>query len=243
MPFRQRGRADRRIPARHARRPGGTPTTTTRMRSRSGSAETATPACAAQCCSVTPGTRCGSTRTGWREAAGRLKAIADELGRPVPALAPRIAMRGSRRAGHPADRLPGVGTHRPDHRRPRRDPSASARRRWCWTRSTGTLTEIRQPETRLADPCGRGRVPEIPGGPMTSDDEKFLRRAVEIASHGGGFGRQRAVRLVAGRRGRHGPDRGPQQGGLRRGHHRPSGTEAGPLGRSGARPRRGAGAT
>ncbi|MCI4066730.1 LLM class flavin-dependent oxidoreductase [Micromonospora sp. R77] len=48
---------------------------------------------------------------GWlAEAAGRLKATADELGRPVPALAPRIALRQTREPVTAADRLAGVGT-------------------------------------------------------------------------------------------------------------------------------------
>lgn len=44
------------------------------------------------------------------EAAGRLKATADELGRPVPALAPRIALRETREPVTAPDRLAGVGT-------------------------------------------------------------------------------------------------------------------------------------
>ncbi|MEH0819679.1 MULTISPECIES: LLM class flavin-dependent oxidoreductase [unclassified Micromonospora] len=43
-------------------------------------------------------------------AAGRLKAIADELGRPVPALTPRIALRETREPIADPDRLAGVGT-------------------------------------------------------------------------------------------------------------------------------------
>lgn len=44
------------------------------------------------------------------EAAGRLKATADELGRPVPALAPRIALRETSEPITAPDRLAGVGT-------------------------------------------------------------------------------------------------------------------------------------
>ncbi|SCE81210.1 Luciferase-like monooxygenase [Micromonospora coriariae] len=48
---------------------------------------------------------------GWlTEAAGRLKAIADELRRPVPALAPRIALRETREPVTAPDRPAGVGT-------------------------------------------------------------------------------------------------------------------------------------
>lgn len=48
---------------------------------------------------------------GWlAEAAGRLKATADELGRPVPALMPRIALRETREVVTGPDRLAGVGT-------------------------------------------------------------------------------------------------------------------------------------
>ncbi|MFE9688975.1 TIGR03619 family F420-dependent LLM class oxidoreductase [Micromonospora sp. NPDC005806] len=48
---------------------------------------------------------------GWlAEAAGRLKATADELGRPVPALTPRIALRETREPVTDPDRLAGVGT-------------------------------------------------------------------------------------------------------------------------------------
>ncbi|MBQ0897322.1 LLM class flavin-dependent oxidoreductase [Micromonospora sp. U56] len=48
---------------------------------------------------------------GWlATAAGRLKATADELGRPVPALAPRIALRETREPITDPDRLAGVGT-------------------------------------------------------------------------------------------------------------------------------------
>ena len=48
---------------------------------------------------------------GWlADAAGRLKATADELGRPVPALTPRIALRETREAVTDPDRLAGVGT-------------------------------------------------------------------------------------------------------------------------------------
>ncbi|MET7969439.1 LLM class flavin-dependent oxidoreductase [Micromonospora sp. NPDC005305] len=48
---------------------------------------------------------------GWlTEAVGRLKATADELGRPVPALAPRIKLRETREAVTAPDRLAGVGT-------------------------------------------------------------------------------------------------------------------------------------
>ncbi|MBY8873531.1 LLM class flavin-dependent oxidoreductase [Micromonospora sp. PLK6-60] len=43
-------------------------------------------------------------------AAGRLKATADELGRPVPALTPRIALRETPEAVTTPDRLAGVGT-------------------------------------------------------------------------------------------------------------------------------------
>ncbi|MBB4962476.1 LLM class flavin-dependent oxidoreductase [Micromonospora polyrhachis] len=49
--------------------------------------------------------------TGWlADAAGRLKATADELGRPVPALTPRIKLRETREAITAPDRLAGVGT-------------------------------------------------------------------------------------------------------------------------------------
>lgn len=44
------------------------------------------------------------------EAAGRLKITADELGRPVPAMAPRIALRETREPVTAPDRLAGVGT-------------------------------------------------------------------------------------------------------------------------------------
>ncbi|MEU7800602.1 LLM class flavin-dependent oxidoreductase [Micromonospora arborensis] len=44
------------------------------------------------------------------EAAGRLKVIADELGRPVPALMPRIALRETAEPVTAPDRLAGVGT-------------------------------------------------------------------------------------------------------------------------------------
>ncbi|MEU7923485.1 LLM class flavin-dependent oxidoreductase [Micromonospora zamorensis] len=44
------------------------------------------------------------------EAAGRLKIIADELDRPVPALVPRIALQETREPVTAADRLAGVGT-------------------------------------------------------------------------------------------------------------------------------------
>ncbi|MFG2054359.1 LLM class flavin-dependent oxidoreductase [Micromonospora sp. NPDC048930] len=48
---------------------------------------------------------------GWlAEAAGRLTATADELGRPVPALTPRIALRETREPVTGPDRLAGVGT-------------------------------------------------------------------------------------------------------------------------------------
>ncbi|MEH0844828.1 LLM class flavin-dependent oxidoreductase [Micromonospora sp. CPCC 205711] len=48
---------------------------------------------------------------GWlADAAGRLKATADELGRPVPALTPRIALRETREPFTAPDRLAGVGT-------------------------------------------------------------------------------------------------------------------------------------
>ncbi|MGC4746554.1 LLM class flavin-dependent oxidoreductase [Micromonospora sp. DT201] len=48
---------------------------------------------------------------GWlAEAAGRLKAIADELDRPVPALMPRIALRETPEPVTDPDRLAGVGT-------------------------------------------------------------------------------------------------------------------------------------
>ncbi|WP_410809983.1 LLM class flavin-dependent oxidoreductase [Micromonospora sp. 067-2] len=48
---------------------------------------------------------------GWLvEAAGRLKTIADELGRPVPALMPRIALQETREPVTAPDRLAGVGT-------------------------------------------------------------------------------------------------------------------------------------
>jgi hypothetical protein len=48
---------------------------------------------------------------GWlADAAGRLKTIADELGRPVPALMPRIALRETRETVTAPDRLAGVGT-------------------------------------------------------------------------------------------------------------------------------------
>ncbi|WP_255421249.1 LLM class flavin-dependent oxidoreductase [Micromonospora sp. BL4] len=48
---------------------------------------------------------------GWlSEAAGRLKAIAEELGRPVPALTPRIALRETREPVTDRDRSAGVGT-------------------------------------------------------------------------------------------------------------------------------------
>lgn len=44
------------------------------------------------------------------EAVGRLTAIADELGRPVPALVPRIALQETRAPINEPDRLAGVGT-------------------------------------------------------------------------------------------------------------------------------------
>ncbi|MEV6814777.1 TIGR03619 family F420-dependent LLM class oxidoreductase [Micromonospora sp. NPDC051296] len=48
---------------------------------------------------------------GWlAEAAGRLKATADELDRPAPALMPRIKLRQTREAVIAPDRLAGVGT-------------------------------------------------------------------------------------------------------------------------------------
>ncbi|MGC4765526.1 LLM class flavin-dependent oxidoreductase [Micromonospora sp. DT46] len=48
---------------------------------------------------------------GWlADAAGRLKATADELGRPVPALMPRIGLRETREVVTAPDRLAGVGT-------------------------------------------------------------------------------------------------------------------------------------
>ena len=48
---------------------------------------------------------------GWlTDAAGRLKATADELGRPTPALVPRIKLRQTREAVTDPDRLAGVGT-------------------------------------------------------------------------------------------------------------------------------------
>jgi probable F420-dependent oxidoreductase len=48
---------------------------------------------------------------GWlAEAPRRLKATADELGRPAPALAPRIKLRQTREAVSAPDRLAGVGT-------------------------------------------------------------------------------------------------------------------------------------
>jgi alkanesulfonate monooxygenase SsuD/methylene tetrahydromethanopterin reductase-like flavin-dependent oxidoreductase (luciferase family) len=48
---------------------------------------------------------------GWlADAAGRLKATADELRRPVPALIPRIKLRETREAVTAPDRLAGVGT-------------------------------------------------------------------------------------------------------------------------------------
>lgn len=48
---------------------------------------------------------------GWlAKAAGRLKATADELGRPVPALMPRIALRETREPVTDPERLAGVGT-------------------------------------------------------------------------------------------------------------------------------------
>lgn len=48
---------------------------------------------------------------GWlADAAGRLKATADELGRPAPALMPRIKLRETRTAVTASDRLAGVGT-------------------------------------------------------------------------------------------------------------------------------------
>ncbi|MGI5216089.1 LLM class flavin-dependent oxidoreductase [Plantactinospora sp. CA-290183] len=48
---------------------------------------------------------------GWlAKAAGRLKTTADELGRPVPALTPRIALRETREPVTDPDRLAGVGT-------------------------------------------------------------------------------------------------------------------------------------
>ncbi|MBM7493330.1 alkanesulfonate monooxygenase SsuD/methylene tetrahydromethanopterin reductase-like flavin-dependent oxidoreductase (luciferase family) [Micromonospora luteifusca] len=48
---------------------------------------------------------------GWlAEAAGRLRAIADELARPVPALMPRIALREAAEPVTAPDRLAGVGT-------------------------------------------------------------------------------------------------------------------------------------
>ncbi|MEO3747468.1 TIGR03619 family F420-dependent LLM class oxidoreductase [Plantactinospora sp. B5E13] len=48
---------------------------------------------------------------GWlADAAGRLKATADELGRPAPALMPRIALRETREPVTDPDRLAGVGT-------------------------------------------------------------------------------------------------------------------------------------
>ena len=155
-------RADRRAPAGHARRPGEDTDDYDTARSRSGSAATATPACAAPYGSVTPGIRCGSPCHGCAEAAGRLTAIADELGR------------AGARVGAP---------HRPaaDHRHrspartgsPARAPSSrswptstscvcSARRPSCSTRSTATRTETRQPEARLADARGPGRAPPHP---------------------------------------------------------------------------------
>ncbi|MEO3927713.1 LLM class flavin-dependent oxidoreductase [Micromonosporaceae bacterium B7E4] len=48
---------------------------------------------------------------GWlTKAVGRLKATADELGRPVPALMPRIALRETRESVTDPERLAGVGT-------------------------------------------------------------------------------------------------------------------------------------
>jgi alkanesulfonate monooxygenase SsuD/methylene tetrahydromethanopterin reductase-like flavin-dependent oxidoreductase (luciferase family) len=48
---------------------------------------------------------------GWlADAAARLKATADELGRPAPALIPRIKLRQTREAATAPDRLAGVGT-------------------------------------------------------------------------------------------------------------------------------------
>ncbi|MET7969493.1 TIGR03619 family F420-dependent LLM class oxidoreductase [Micromonospora sp. NPDC005305] len=52
-----------------------------------------------------------SVTPGWlADAAGRLKATADQLGRPVPALTPRIKFRETREAVTAPDRLAGVGT-------------------------------------------------------------------------------------------------------------------------------------
>lgn len=48
---------------------------------------------------------------GWlTEAAGRLQAVADELGRPAPPMTPRIALRETREPVTTPDRLAGVGT-------------------------------------------------------------------------------------------------------------------------------------
>ncbi|MEV4120785.1 LLM class flavin-dependent oxidoreductase [Micromonospora sp. NPDC049645] len=48
---------------------------------------------------------------GWlAEAVGRLKAIADDLGRPMPAVIPRIALQGTGEPITTPDRLAGVGT-------------------------------------------------------------------------------------------------------------------------------------
>ena len=79
--------------------------------------------------------------------------------------------------------------------------ACSARRRSCSTRSTAT-------DARPASPRRPGghwrpwpRTDSIPGTEqsMTPDDEKFLRRAIELAARPRAAG-ERAVRLAAGRR-------------------------------------------
>ena len=147
VPFRQRGELTDEYLRGHARGLGGRRRTTARARSRSGSAATATPA-------LRRAVRFGDawhplrfTLPWLREALDRLKAIADEQGRPVPALAPRIALRltdapvtdpgPARRRGHDraGPRRPRGAARarrrdrraRPVQRRPGGDPPARRR--------------------------------------------------------------------------------------------------------------------